>query len=567
MHTRSSLGDMHVDSNLFDGLDAAGILEVLDSMQHRHFEAGDVLCHAGEAGESLFLILHGLVHVLAADARDDHATNAAPAVLSRLRARNVVGEMALLTGEPRSATLVSRVPTDVLELRREAFARLAQHYPVLLANLGRIVSQRLVALNAGISRTHKAEAVAVLFGEAGLPSAADLVVATQAASRHPVAAIDLVHTGAESERDVGAILQRLDAALRDHRVVMLLLRADDPDLLVLLDHMDRVVALLGPGEIRQHAARLDAVPGRHELFAPGFTDLAWLGRHLARTKVGLALGAGGAKGFAHVGVLRTLAQAGYPVDYVAGSSIGAWVGAWLACGMDADTIDRTLRTAFTAEVVGVLFRHTAGPRAASERMAQLARDTTDERDFRDVSTPLVIMAADLMARQPLPIATGPLHEALLAAMAVPGLYAPVVRGAHRLVDAVALTPVPTEVVRAAGADITIAVNLLGRETLPIWPGIDPPDPFRGRSGAAERDTVVEVLELAQLDAAARETNRADIPITPRFGPGTWRHFQLADYFLDAGTAATEAVLPALSELALPQPARAAHSATSGLAYS
>ena len=567
MLTRSSLADMHVDSDLFDGLDAAGILEVLDSMQHRHFASGDVLCHAGEPGESLFLILHGLVHVLAAEAQDDSTSNVAPLVLSRLRARNVVGEMALLTGEPRSATLVARVPTDVLELRRDAFARLAQHYPVLLANLGRIVSQRLVALNAGVSRTRKAEAVAVLFGDAGMSSAADLVIATQAASRHPVAAIDLVHTAAESERDIGAILQRLDAALRDHRVVMLLLRTDDPDLPLLLDHTDRVVALLGPGEVRQHAARLDAMPARHELFAPGRTDLAWLGRHLARTKLGLALGAGGAKGFAHVGVLRTLERAGYTVDYVAGSSIGAWIGAWLACGMDADTVDRTLRTAFTPDVVGALFRQAAGSRAASERMAQLARVTTDDRDFRDVTTPLVIMAADLMARQPLPIATGPLHEALVAAMAVPGLYAPVVRGAHRLVDAVALTPVPTEVVRAAGADITIAVNLLGRETLPAWPGIDPPDPFRGRSAAAERDTVVEVLELAQLDAAARETQRADIPITPRFGPGTWRHFQLGDYFLDAGAAAAEAALLALAELARPQPARAAHSATSGLAYS
>ena len=63
--------------------------------------------------------------------------------------------------------------------------------------------------------------------------------------------------------------------------------------------------------------------------------VAWLGRHLARTKLGLALGAGGAKGYAHVGVLQVLEEAGYRVDCVSGSSIGAVVGTWIALGLDA----------------------------------------------------------------------------------------------------------------------------------------------------------------------------------------------------------------------------------------
>lgn len=66
--------------------------------------------------------------------------------------------------------------------------------------------------------------------------------------------------------------------------------------------------------------------------SPGSADLGWLARHLTRTKLGLALGAGGAKGYAHVGVLQVLEEAGYVVDCVAGSSIGAIVGAYLASG-------------------------------------------------------------------------------------------------------------------------------------------------------------------------------------------------------------------------------------------
>jgi hypothetical protein len=113
-------------------------------------------------------------------------------------------------------------------------------------------------------------------------------------------------------------------------------------------------------------------------------------------------------------------------------------------------------------------------------------------------------------------------------------------------------------VRAARADLAIALNLLGREVLPAWPGVDRPDPFRRPGAQADRDisrklrAVVEVLELAQMETAARETMRADVPITPRFGPGTWRHFQLADYFLAAGAEAAEAALPRLAQLARPQ---------------
>jgi hypothetical protein len=116
--------------------------------------------------------------------------------------------------------------------------------------------------------------------------------------------------------------------------------------------------------------------------------------------------------------------------------------------------------------------------------------------------------------------------------------------------------VPTVALVAAGADVTVAINLLGREALPAWSGADPPDPFRGRGGVAERDTVVEVLELAQMESAARQTDNADVPITPRFGPGSWRHFQLADYYLAAGIEAAEAAMPALRAVA-PAPTQVA----------
>jgi hypothetical protein len=91
-----------------------------------------------------------------------------------------------------------------------------------------------------------------------------------------------------------------------------------------------IVGQPGPAEdAADRTVRLDEPPA----------DVAWLGRHLSRTKLGLALGAGGAKGYAHVGALRVLEDAGYTVDYVSGSSIGAMVGAWLALGHDSHEIE------------------------------------------------------------------------------------------------------------------------------------------------------------------------------------------------------------------------------------
>ena len=185
-------------------------------------------------------------------------------------------------------------------------------------------------------------------------------------------------------------------------------------------------------------------------------------------------------------------------------------------------------------------------------MARLARATMAECTFESLGTPFVVMAADLQGRRSSTIASGPVHEALVTAMTVPGLYPPVERGSERLVDAVVIMPVPTEAVIAAGADITVAVNLLGREVLPAWPGEASPDLSARPAGAVARDAVVEALEVAQIDAAARQAELADVPITPRFGPGTWRHFHLADRFLAAGSAAAEAALPCLGALARPQ---------------
>jgi predicted acylesterase/phospholipase RssA len=131
------------------------------------------------------------------------------------------------------------------------------------------------------------------------------------------------------------------------------------------------------------------------------------------------------------------------------------------------------------------------------------------------------------------------------------MFPPYERDGERLVDGLALVPVPTDAVVEAGADVTVSVDIMGGEPLPAWPGEAPPQEERKEARARMLDTILEVMDLAQHDSSARHAARADVPVTPRFGPSTWRDFHLADLFLEAGRQAAEEQLPALRALARP----------------
>ncbi len=530
-----------MSQELFDGLDESARKALQAELHPRVLRADAVLCRAGDRSDSLYLVERGLFHVLDGDTA---------ALLGRQRAGDVVGEVALLTGEPRSATLLARVPSAVSELSREAFLALAARHPVLLANLARIVSRRLVARTA---RSAPARITALLTGSAGWVGAATAVATAQAASAAPLTVLDAAGIGAGPIRGTAAaengiaaghiptpeLLAQLNAAAAAGPV-LLHVRTDHASLTELLDYCDRTIAVL-PADGAFDPALAVPLPTEMNRVEPT-VDPARLGRRLARASIGVAFGAGGAKGWAHVGVLRSLQRAGYVVDAVAGSSIGAWVAAWAALGHDAGTVGQLLRERFDTGAVQAMFRR--GGAEGTVVMEHLARETTTDARFAELGMPLTVMTADLAAQCPVSLTEGVVADALVAATTVPGLYLPVRRGDQRLVDAVVLTPVPTAAL--AGVDVTIAVNLLGRQALPAWPGA--PEPERG---VRDRDPVIESLELASLGAAAAQTAAASVPVTPRFGPGTWRDFRLADRFLAAGEEAMEEALSGLRALARP----------------
>lgn len=514
---------------LFAGLSDEALAALRDQLRTRTFEIGETIFREGDRGDTLFVILRGLAMVQVGQGADAE-------VVARLRRGDVLGEMSLLTGEPRSATAVAAFPTITLELDRAVYTALLARHPILLDNLARLLRERLVASNQRSWR-QLGQASALILGEGGAEEADRVIRVARRARAGSLVVGDL--------RDPTAGVGLLEAV--ESGDVLAVLAVDDPLLGGVLKHADRVGFVGDP-------AQLSALQARMGDGAPRLSrdpDPDRMGRWLARARWGLALGAGGARGYAHVGALEVLGEAGYAPDAVAGSSIGGVVGALVAMGMDPPTLEATMRRVFTPDTVAALFRLSLGPASPAMTLwTRLLREVTEDRNFSDLTIPLVVMCVDLESGQPAPLQEGPVWEALLATTALPGLAPPVRRGDQRLVDGLALVPVPTGAVEPL-VDLTVAINLMSRDTLPTWPGEESRGPPRGASAL---DVLLEAMELTHIEVSTRHAARATVPITPRFGPCTWKDFHRADQLLEAGRVAARSRVSALQALIHPRPA-------------
>jgi NTE family protein len=178
---------------------------------------------------------------------------------------------------------------------------------------------------------------------------------------------------------------------------------------------------------------------------------------VARPRVGLALGAGGTKGSAHVGVLKVLTEAGVPIDCVAGASIGALYGAPFALGRDPQDIERNLRRTSPRDVMR-FFRHrlTIGP---DNPLGERFYTALDGVCFEDLKVPFAVVASDVLRREPVLIREGEVLPAVQASISLPLLARPVHWDGRYLVDGGYWEPAPVSAARALGAEMVIAVVL------------------------------------------------------------------------------------------------------------
>jgi len=176
------------------------------------------------------------------------------------------------------------------------------------------------------------------------------------------------------------------------------------------------------------------------------------------SRLGLVLGSGSARGWAHIGVIRELAEAGYMPDIVCGCSVGAFVGAAYANG-DLDKLEHWVRSLTWQEVLKLLDVSFNGGLIKGDKLIGFFERHFVDHKFSELPMPFACVATNLATGHEVWLRDGSVATAVHASIALPGLFSPIVLDGQLLVDGGLVNPVPVSLARALGADIVIAVDL------------------------------------------------------------------------------------------------------------
>jgi len=283
-----------------------------------------------------------------------------------------------------------------------------------------------------------------------------------------------------------------------------------------------------------------------------------------RPKIGLVLGGGGARGYAHIGVLRKLEELRIPFDYIAGTSMGSIVGGLLATGMDIDELEQVVKEAEWNDLLSdstsredVPFRRKAdddlglfGPKlgigkdssllpkgvVSGQKIIFLFESITSQRvntsDFNQLPIPYRAIATDIVSGEMVVIGDGELSMAMRASMSVPAVFDPVRRGDALLVDGGLVRNLPVDVARDMGAEVVIAVDVGTK--------------LAGKEEITDALTIVyqmtSLLTVYNTDVQIESLYENDVLITPDIGDKIGSaEFNKLDVAIPLGYSATEAM--------------------------
>jgi len=637
----AELGANLYDAPIFQGLSDEEFDYVRRLVVNQPYKTGDNLLLAGRDAPGIFVIATGLVSAIV-------GSNGSPErEVATLGKGECVGEIALLTGEPCSATIRAITDGEALLLPREAFLELVEHHPGLWRNVGRILSQRLVRTSRNLSRSalnnscaivtdspdDQSSALAVAVGRSltvqtgksvllvdlragpsypasrvpGITSSPTLsevfrdrsrLKELEATSATQPRVMDLNREGGEtlSEEECLAalesvtplfdfvlLLERPDRALlrplifdRARSLLALVTDVGSGGVPLWLDslfnspraklkiqvavlmsdrrapflleevesRLDKAAVRLPIG--RATMAELPALGSQEELLGQAKKAIDRLARHIGQSQIGIALGAGAAKGFAHIGVLKVLAAHNIPVDYVAGCSIGAIVGAMYAGGLPFEEIEERMRGADRKVRRWHLPLRSVWSDAG---LKAILRDPYPTTRFRDLPTAFAVVATDVATGREIVIRKGLVWRAVQASASVPGIFPPALVSRRQLVDGGLVNPVPSQTARDLGADIVIAVDLMS----PSARAHHTSQPRSNSRAASRIPNLVEMLwratEIMQEEVTLRSAATADLTIEPKLGRVRWSDFShRGGEFITLGEQAASEKLPDLQRL-------------------
>jgi NTE family protein len=465
------------------GLDQAAMAAVRARMVPVTVPGGHTLFEQGAPGDALYTLVSGVVGV---SARDHNGT---PTRIARLRPPETFGEMALLSDAPRAATVVALRDAQLLQLTREAFEAVIAEHPRTLLYFARMLADRLRAIYDGYSVNHAPRIFTILAVTAG-PDTRDLA--------HRLAgAFDAIlpgETGCLTDWPEGADEAWFQAFENRHgRTILAAKEIDCPWCRQSQRRGDHVLLLAEPGapprpdvaayleRVRSDWIRMDLVVRQekgarrprplHPAVAAlpaamriqhrdeSEADLHRLVRLVSGSARGLVLGGGGARGLAHLGVLKALDEVGCAPDFVGGTSMGAIIAASLAMGWSTAEIQAQTEAFFAGS--NPINDYTL-PLHALTRGAKVDAGLAERYGgvrIEDLWLPFFCVSSNLTSGSTMVHRSGDLPTALRASIAIPGLLPPVLCDEGVLVDGGMMNNLPADVAAGMERGPVLAVDV------------------------------------------------------------------------------------------------------------
>ncbi len=531
---------------------------LLQNAQWFSLPGGAVLTREGEHDQAVFVVVAGGLGVFTQDDQgEDH-------FVANVPAGETVGEMSVIAGDAHAAKLVALRDSELLRIGKAEFERLLARHPRLSMNLMRLLVRRLrnttkrsvgsqrartiafVPLHDGIdTRTLGADLARAFAGMALKAGVADRELLGRPSdwfARYETAHDTILYLGDAPES------AWTNQCLRQADRILLIARAGEqvPRHFYnaeaqgrLRRQMPDLVLLRAPGGPGLSATGLGAngpFNHHHYLRQGDKGDIARFARILTGRAVGLVLAGGGARGYAHIGVVRALREAGVPFDFIGGTSMGGVVAAGVAIGWDHQELSRRMRQAFvdakplsdfTLPLVAVL---------RGKKVTKLLQDHFGERCIEDLDRSYFCVSSNLTLGREFVHRDGPLWRALRATVAIPGLLPPLVHDKNLLADGGLMNNFPVDVMSTYTPGPIIGVDVAGDEALTAEREDFSDQPWSKlfRQQLAGAPSIVSIL--MRSGTVGNETQRrqareaADIlldPPLPGIGLRSWKSFDQA----------------------------------------
>jgi NTE family protein len=244
-------------------------------------------------------------------------------------------------------------------------------------------------------------------------------------------------------------------------------------------------------------------------------------------KISLALGSGGLRGLAHIGVLKVFEQENIPVHMIAGCSIGSLIGALYAAGLTPDMMEKLAKSLQRRHWIDFIVP--TNGLVAGERVLEMMQLLTKNKTFDQLEIPLAIVATNLSKGEEMVFTTGTVAEAVRASISVPGIFVPYTIGDDSYVDGAVINPTPIDIARHMGGGLVIAVDLAHAATVSTVTNMF--------------DVILMSIDIMERELLKLRLVHSDILIQPKVGHILPSSFEHVDEFIALGEAAAREAIP------------------------